>query len=125
MVLKAGTRGRDKGEVRWAEGHYLGIKEDTGELLIGNEDGVFKVRDFKRIADVAKRWQAEDLRKLRGTPDRPNPDCDDKEVHIQVRLPHDPTPITPEFKGVEEEAMSRRLRIRPGIVTLLGLWPLQ
>ncbi len=66
--------GRDKGSSRWGEGHFLGIRNETGEILIGNAEGVVKARDFKRIADPEQRWNAESFKKMRGSPGKPNPE---------------------------------------------------
>ena len=47
MYLKMGTRGRDKLDSRWEQGVWLGVKDTSGEIIIGTPDGVVKARDFK------------------------------------------------------------------------------
>ena len=112
---------RDKGRTRWSEGHFLGIRNETGELLIGNEEGVVSARDFQRIADPSRRWSAESLKALKGLPWQPNPRVTDGEVHPSLRIPEASGELTPEFKGVEEEPTLRRMRITPRLVKQVGL----
>ena len=111
---------RDKGESRWTEGHFLGVRDETGELIIGTHEGIVKSRDFKRLADPAQRWDAESLKKVKGSPRKPNPEVDDGEIHIKVRIPNDTGPITSPFNGVDNEPNVRRLRINPQIIKKLG-----
>ena len=57
--LEAGTKGRssrkyqgelvaNKGVSRWKYGHYLGVVDETSELIIGTEQGVVSARDFAK-----------------------------------------------------------------------------
>ena len=111
---------RDKGYSRWGEGHFLGVRNETGELLIGSEGGVVSARDFHRIADPSRRWNAESLKQIQGKPWQPNPLIQDGEVHPNLRIPESSGPI-PEFKGVEEEPVVRRMRITPKLAKQAGL----
>ena len=56
LYLKLGTKGRDKLDSRWETGIWMGIKDQTGECIIGTSEGTVKARDFKKIADTTKRW---------------------------------------------------------------------
>ena len=112
---------RDKGESRWSEGHFLGVRNETGELIIGTSEGIVKARDFRRLADVSQRWNAESLKKVRRTPWKPNPLVEDGEMHVKVKLPVDSSPVTQPFAGVDIEPNVRRLRIKPETVKRLGL----
>ena len=69
---------------------------------MGNEEGIVKARDFKRLGDPAERWNMTKFNEIRGTPWKPNPETDDERIHIKVRLPHDDSPISPEFKGKQK-----------------------
>ena len=113
--------GRDKGSSRWKEGHFLGVPNETGELLIGNEEGVVKARDFKRMAEEKVRWNATSLKGMRGSPWKPNPEVEDHEVHVQVRIPREEEPVTSAFQGAALEPQVRRSRISPELVKKLGL----
>ena len=50
MFKAPDTKGKDKANVRWREGHYLGVFDKSNELLICLPDGVIKVRDVMRHA---------------------------------------------------------------------------
>ena len=63
---------RDKGRTRWSEGHFLGVRNETCELLIGNEEGNVSARDFQRITDPSRRWNAQSLKEMKGKPWQPN-----------------------------------------------------
>ena len=49
MYLKAGSKGRDKFNCRWEAGIWLGIRDETGEVIIGTPEGVVKARDFSNV----------------------------------------------------------------------------
>ena len=51
LYLKPGTKGIDKLAYRWEKGIWLGIMDESGEVIIGAELGVVKCRDFKRVSD--------------------------------------------------------------------------
>ena len=99
--------GRDKGESRWNEGHFLGVRNETGELIIGTNQGIVKARDFKRIADSSQRWNAESLKNIKGSPWKPNPEVNDSEIHVKVRMPNDSSPITQPIVGANFEPQVR------------------
>ena len=42
LHLRPGSRGKDKFEVRWDIGIWLGIADRTGEAIIGSKDGVIR-----------------------------------------------------------------------------------
>ncbi len=48
MSLPAASVGKNKFDVSWMDGVWLGIKLDSGESIIGAADGVVKARDFRR-----------------------------------------------------------------------------
>ena len=41
--------------VRWSDGVFLGVREESGEVLIGTRDGVLKARSFKRKGSLEER----------------------------------------------------------------------
>ena len=85
--LRPGTKGKEKGEVRWYEGCFMGIKNESGEIIVGDEQGVVKARDYRQIADPTSRWNFAALTAMRGTPWQPNPDTNDAEIHANVTSP--------------------------------------
>ena len=42
------SAGRNKFDVRWLDGVWLGIKLESGESIIGTAEGIVKARDFRR-----------------------------------------------------------------------------
>ena len=51
MFLRAKSVGKDKFDSRWEKGIWLGIREESGENIIGTKDGVLKARSIKRHAE--------------------------------------------------------------------------
>ena len=45
----------------------MGIREESGELIMGNDRGVLKVNTFKRKPET-DRWNAEELNRMNGAP---------------------------------------------------------
>ena len=54
--LGLGSKGKDKQDSRWKHGVWFGIKEDSGEVIIGTEKGITKARDVHRRGDPKERW---------------------------------------------------------------------
>ncbi len=48
MYLAAASVGKDKFDVRWEDGVWLGIKMESGESIVGTANGVAKASDFRR-----------------------------------------------------------------------------
>ena len=55
--LPADYAKQGKMEPRWKEGVYLGIRLESSEMLVGNEDGVSKCRSLRRKTED-ERWNA-------------------------------------------------------------------
>ena len=56
MFLKPKTLGKEKMESRWETGIWLGVRDESGEHLMGTPKGVIKVRTIRLISDDAERW---------------------------------------------------------------------
>ena len=87
FYLKAKTLGKDKFDTRWDSGIWLGIREESGEHIIGTEDGVVKARTIRRKAITKDRWDQEMFNKIRGTPWQPIPGVAGDEIKIRVKMP--------------------------------------
>ncbi len=48
LYIKAESVGKDKYNSRWEEGVFIGVREESGEIIIGTEKGVIKARAFRR-----------------------------------------------------------------------------
>ena len=68
MYLTLESVGKQKSESRWSEGIFLGLKEETGELIIGAKEGVERARTFRRYAEEKDRWMKTDIEEMKGVP---------------------------------------------------------
>ena len=68
MYLKLESVGKEKSESRWNEGIFIGVKEETGELMIGTAEGVERARTIRRFAEESDRWKKEDIEGMKGVP---------------------------------------------------------
>ena len=66
--LKSGSAGTNKFDPRWYEGVWLGVRDETGEAIVGTKDGVVKRRDFRRKPIVDDRWDVKKFDEFRGSP---------------------------------------------------------
>ena len=78
--LKPKSRGKMKAENRWNNGVWLGIREESGEYIIGTEKGSIKVRTARRKGSEEDRWNWEEFTKIQGTPWEPSPGRPGREV---------------------------------------------
>ena len=62
----------------------MGTARESNEMLIGTREGVTRCYAVKRMTDE-ERWSAEEVREMRGTPQRPNPQK--AGLHIPTRMP--------------------------------------
>ena len=66
--LKPKSKGKHKAENRWENGVWLGVRDESGEYIIGTEGGTIKVRTVRRKASIEDRWNWEEFNKIKGTP---------------------------------------------------------
>ena len=92
--LKSGSAGTNKFDPRWYEGVWLGIRDETGEAIIGTPDGVVKCRDFRRKPVEEDRWNEEAFDKFKGTPWEPVPGKSGTEIRTQIAMTDDTEPVT-------------------------------
>ena len=78
--------GENKLDTRWEEGIYVGIKEESGELLIANKEGVRKIRSWAKKSE-GERWK-EDHHKERSKTTSRCSCCDSRK---SCRCHHQPT----------------------------------
>jgi hypothetical protein len=122
MYLKADSVGKDKFSSRWEPGFFLGIKEESGEVIIGTEDGVIKTRSFKRRGSEGERWSSDDLAKVKGSPWEPIPGRDDIELKTSVHIDTGPTVHEP-MEGFDKQVVKRRFKITKDDVRNHGMTP--
>ena len=111
--LKSDSAGRDKYGSRWHEGVWLGIFNETGECIIGTDEGVVKAKDFRRKPIAKERWDKEKFQKIRGVPWKTSAHADGDELRIQINMPSDDGPLSEliEARPASEPTL-KRYRIR-------------
>ena len=50
----------------WGDGVWLGMRHDTGEVMVGTDKGVIKVKAVKREGAEERRWNKVPFNSLRG-----------------------------------------------------------
>ena len=101
----------------------MGVKDATGECIIGTSEGTVKSRDFKRLADSAERWNATMVKALRGTPWQPTPGRGDDSIPVRVRLAEEGRAILPDPDSIAappKPEIKRRARISRADVIRVG-----
>jgi len=86
--LKPQSVGKDKLDPRWEQALFVGMREESGEILMMNENGVIKVRTFMRKAEE-ERWNQEEFAMARGTPWEPIPGRSNIEVKSHFTMKDD------------------------------------
>ena len=68
LFMKPMTLGRNKFEVRWDDGVWIGIRDESGEHLIGTPEGVIRVRTTRRKMNQidGMRWNSTACEECRG-----------------------------------------------------------
>ena len=89
LYLKAGMKGQDKYNLRWEKGNWLGIRDETGESIIGTSAGVIKARDIKRCGSPEERWNLQAVRLIQGTPWETIPGRQHDGIPVRVKLPEE------------------------------------
>ena len=101
----------------------MGIKDESGECIIGTSEGTVKARDFKRLADSSKRWNSELVSSLRGPPWQPTPGRSDETIPVRVRLAEEgsvPILENPDSIAAPRPEIKRRARISRTDVIRVG-----
>ena len=70
------SKGHSKLRTRWGSGLWLGVRDESGETLIGTDDGVIRCRTVRRKGSDEERWSLTQVQNMKGTPWAPEPDID-------------------------------------------------
>ena len=108
--LKPNTLGRNKFTVRWQEGIWLGIREESGEAIVGTPDGVLKARSIRRVGSVEERWRSGEG--MKGVPWEPIPGREGIEIRSSVNFGPSWTPVGEAQQGKEKAVRRRGAQIR-------------
>ena len=110
-----------KYEARWSTGIWLGIREESGEVIIGTDEGVIKCRTIRRKSSDQERYNVELFNSMQGVPWEPEPGRPGIEIRTKVRLPREELDIVKPANTVEKERGLRRARITPDGIRVLGV----
>ncbi len=107
------SKGKNKMKSRWSSGIWLGVRDESGEVIIGTDEGVIKCRTVKRKGTKEERWTSGQVEDMKGTPWEPEPGRDEAEVGVRLRVWSERErvegPRIPE--GVDRPKIGRRFRI--------------
>jgi hypothetical protein len=70
LYAPAASAGKDNFDTRWREGGWLGVRPESGESLIGTEEGVVRARFIRRKSEHGGRWSVADCDKVVGVLER-------------------------------------------------------
>ena len=84
---------------------FLGIREESGELIIGTDKGVIKARAFRRRGSDEERWSSDKIRSVGGVPWEPVPGREGIEIKSSVNLPKDESEVRKRSKDMTRELL--------------------
>ena len=94
MYLRLDSVGKDKFDSRWEEGVFLGVREESAEIIVGTPEGITKAKDFKRKASLKDRWNQEQVLAVKGTPWETMPGRGGNiEIRANIHIDEDNGPI--------------------------------
>ena len=119
---KPGIIGRDKLDVRWESGIWPGIRDESGEIIIGTEKEILKARSFRR-KPMSERRDKRALSNMKGLPWEPIPGYGQREIKssVYVRMPSEPICKMPNARP--EVIPARRAQITKDDIEQVGLTP--
>ena len=91
--LKPESRGVEKADTRWGDGIYVGIREESNEILVATNKGVIKVMSYKRRPEE-NRWDRLEFEEIKGIPWEPIQGRSGIEVKSRVEIPGEKQPVT-------------------------------
>ena len=117
--IREGKDRKDKLTSEWEEGIWLGHTRNTNEAIIGTDECAVKAYSIER-KPLGERWDIERIKRLRGTPQRPNPDKQSIEVPARVNFDGpDEVEVEP-AQNARDTLDIRRMRISPAILRKYG-----
>ena len=109
LYMTPGITGKDKLDARWEKGIWLGIRDRSGEVIVGTPDGCVKVRSIRRRPE-GERWNREEWHGMRGVSWEVIPGHPDRELKSRVILPKAVPVSGPEMEAREQPV--RRMNIQ-------------
>ena len=71
--IRPKSKGKAKASSRWESGIWSGIRDESGEYIIGTSKGYVKVRTVRRKGSEEERWNWEEFNAVQGLPWEPIP----------------------------------------------------
>ena len=116
------SKGKDKLDARWESGIWLGVRDESGESVIGNSEGIIQVRTVRRKPQSEK-WNQELFQSVKGTPWNTVPGTNQDEIRSKVVFPTVYESIVPDKPPEPKEFFRRRIRITRDDVKHAGMTP--
>ena len=110
----------DNFNTEWKEGIWLGHSHNSNETIIGTTDGAIRAFAIQRQPE-ADRWDADRIRNIKGTPQKPNPSKLGIEIPIKIRF--EPTPVVsnPPVVLLRREVAPRKMKITQRLIDKYGM----
>jgi len=121
--LKPKSEGKYKGDIRWEEGIWLGIRDRKGETLVGTANGIVKVRSTRRTCSDEEKWDKGRMAVVKGVPLELVPGREGIEIHSRVTMPAVPKEIPAGTEYHVGDRVWRRPHIERRDVEKFGLTP--
>ena len=102
----------NKLETEWFEGIWLGHNRNSNEILVGTSEGVVKAYAIRRQPEDV-RWDGEMIKKMKGTPQKPDPNRPGDHVPISIRLEE-----AVQLKPEEEDIINKGVHLRRFRITI-------
>ena len=80
------SAGRNKIKSRGMSGNWLGIREESGEVIVGTDRGVIKVGIVRRKGSNADRCDLAQLDSIKGSPWEPQLGVDSIEIYAKIKV---------------------------------------
>ena len=103
----------------WEDGIYLGIKGSTGEIIVGNEKGVWRTRTTRRKTE-GDRWDKENLKFIGGVPWRMSQEKGGDGEDLKAEVTIMDKDYRERIQKDEHEAVPRRMYIAKDDVEVHG-----
>ena len=84
LYIRSESVGQDKYNSGWGEGAFIGVREESGEPIVGTEQGVIKARAFRRRGSEKERWLKGHVKSVGGIPWEPIPGREGVEIKSSV-----------------------------------------
>ena len=91
---------------------WLGIREESGEVIIGTPEGVMKARAIRRRGGIEERWKPKEGSEMKGVPWEPIPGREGIEIRSSVKFGPSWTPVGEAQEGKERVVRRRGAQIR-------------